>query len=306
LSAERQTFSKDWEQFSIIRTDAHKQITEHAHTNIETEYLLIVTQTCDLVESDLNKEPFFEVIPLNPTNKKTIDSNVGSTKSTRLLQIEITLKQESVIYELNMHQRFWVNHGVLARIVLIDSIPYEDKHETRSLIKQWFINRYTRAAKPDQFDKYFSINTTYKYNMHQYEENKQKVKIPNINAKLSHITKMMKPAKALAYVLDQMTYVNNIYIMIDPYSEIEEGEDYYINLLITSPAREHSEGIIIWKERDKPNLIELFKETKGIILDNTPQYESDSEVTLGDLKKYIRYNYDFLSYKSVDHVNPDK
>lgn len=62
--------SNGWRQFCIVRPNDHESLCKLAHVLLnENDLLLVITQTCDLVNT-VEKEPFFEVVCLHPLKQE--------------------------------------------------------------------------------------------------------------------------------------------------------------------------------------------------------------------------------------------
>lgn len=121
-----------------------------APTKVEPEdWLVVVSQTCDVVAKDLDQEPFVEVLHCRPIPK--LRPQFKELHSTRRLDFRPN-RQAHADLALNAHavaDRYFLPRNVL-RNHAPDSARRLDSIATKRILA-WFSLRYGRPAWPDAF-----------------------------------------------------------------------------------------------------------------------------------------------------------
>lgn len=126
-----------WEQGSLAALSA---------LGIEEDLDIVfiaVTQTCDLANSSLEKEPEVEFVQAQIVTEK--NPNFENLKNSRCLQVYSHEK----IYEINLRKRYFFAREILKNIRPIGRL---DEKSLRSL-QDFMARRYRRPAYADEFNK---------------------------------------------------------------------------------------------------------------------------------------------------------
>lgn len=114
---------------------------------IESESILIViTQDCDVVQPDFEKEPHVEVLLARPVTG-TPDGNCLYGKNPRLIQFRVGERY----FEVSCHNRARTNRRVLASCRPCEVHSLDE--DSILMLRQWLAKRYTRPAFPDQLNR---------------------------------------------------------------------------------------------------------------------------------------------------------
>lgn len=271
MAGERNTFIENgWRQFCILCPNAHGSLLEHAHIAVEDkDLLLVVTQTCDLV-NDISTEPFFEVACLHPLDRAPTNEYLHGRNSRRL-ELTLEIQGAKQHYYMQAHERFFVRHSILKEkeIVPYDSIQDEN---TKNLLIKWLIGRYSRPAFPDTFDQ-----------------------------------RWKRREKQIKKIIKQLELVQDIYIRLDPFNELAEDQAYEITVLLLMD-NENFDNPTIYKKYDnlRKKLEDEFVQCSGIKVESV-DLESNVVVTIKTLQEYARWDYSYLSYREpVRHDFPCK
>ena len=182
-----------WRQFCIVRPGDHPVLCKFAHVPVNAQdFLLIVTQTCDLV-NNIEKEPYFEVACMRPLDRAP-SSEYMHGKNSRRLEMTVPIHGADQNYFILPHERFFVPHEVLKNIRPYATISDEKTHD---LLIKWITSRYNRAAFPDAFDR-----------------------------------RWKKRKKQIEAIIKQLVLVQDIYICLEPFFEIKKGEYEVVILLL--------------------------------------------------------------------------
>ena len=249
-----------WRQFSIIRPSGHRyicQYAKHITINANNDLLLIITQTCDLV-SDVDKEPFFEVVLLRPLDRPP-GNEFQHGKNARRLELTLEIEGNSQHYFIMPHERFFVRHERIKNIRPYEAI--QDKTTTDLLIK-WLTNRYSRTAFPDAFDRRWKTRK-----------------------------------KQIEGIIKQLLLVQDIYIKLVQFGELIEGEEYEVEILLLMDAKYFDSPETYEKyDRLRKRLEDQFIQCDGINVESI-DLASNAQKTIGEIQGYARWDYSYLSYR---------
>lgn len=112
----------------------------------EEAVFLILTQDCDLVESDLEKEPYVELLLIKPRSAPP-DGTFAHGRNPRILDFAIG----EITYRASCHERFRIDRKILAGCA--PSPAFQVTVALRDCVTDWIAKRYTRAAFPDEFNQ---------------------------------------------------------------------------------------------------------------------------------------------------------
>ncbi len=221
---------------------------------------LVLNQTCDCINSDFQKEPYLELLPLEKLAGKP-DPNLQNGKNPRQIHFQI---QEN-------GQDIWVN-AVIAEIFLFDRSGHASlvfllgltlsKSALEDLIL-WRAQRYLRPAFPDSFENAFR---------------------PLAKDFGKEIAKCEGD-------------IGSLLISVLPFEELKDEERYEIQLhfMVTPSVMRQTESIKALKSLSE-NIQKLFEESVWFdapICTVTPL----SEMNLWDARKFIDFSrYDYLSF----------
>jgi|WetSurSiteA1Bulk_404760.scaffolds.fasta_scaffold00219_13 hypothetical protein len=262
-----------WRQGCLIQPNNAQQIIESSIDYYNKgaspdTWLVILTQDCDLVRNT-DVEPFVELLALQTLSNKP--SNPMKGQSARTLHLTFKIDNQIYWFECCIHDRFRIKKNALCGAGCNTKLVFQE-NELR-LLRQWLARRYTRAAFPDNFEKYLAST-------------KDPVK------------KLFKSAAA--------KLISTVYIAIDN-EEAGMDEDYVIHVILTVLAEDFEEdekraSIDEFEER----FITVFSNRPHIRFalkypDDSASYDvrvlSEEDVTLSILRNYKRFDAD---YRSVD------
>ncbi|MFK0329695.1 hypothetical protein ACIQUB_01065 [Rhizobium sp. NPDC090275] len=119
----------------------------------DDKLVVVVTQSCTVVSSDLAKDPYVEVMVLERSSeayKATTDHARG--KNMRKLTIPLTENGEQAAFVVNINARRFID-----RALLLDTAPDGPAGtvETGETIGRWLGYSYSRAALPNNLVSFF-------------------------------------------------------------------------------------------------------------------------------------------------------
>ena len=179
-----------WVQGALLEPSATRNyITEEDVS--ETDVLIVISQSCDIVCVSYDVEPFVELHVGHSIGE--IDGNNAFGKSPRVLDFQTTVNGGDRKLRILDRERKRVPRQVLERAVPIGVMPEADVR----MVSRWTANRYTRPALPDAF-------------------NARRAKAKDAITKLAS-----RDAKD----------VTGFYIALNTFDELSEGTDYELALL---------------------------------------------------------------------------
>lgn len=250
-----------WQQGILLTPDTHPELTQRAHYKIgENDLLLIVSQTCDLVQGDFEKEPYFEVLCLHPLERPP-DGNFLNGKNNRRIEFSSALpgNPHEHWYALPF-ERHLVNRNLLLNIEAPDR-RLEAQH--CKMILRWLSLRYTRTAFPEAF-------------VARINEGRNR-------RDLARIMRELNPD------------VSNIFVQIEPFEELDAQANYRMHVILVMDAvhfddpQRHARC-----ERHREALEALLAQCRGIEIGEV-DLESTASVTIEELKAYREWDYSYLS-----------
>lgn len=120
----------------------------------ENHWIVVVSQTCDVVQAKLENEPLVEVLHCTPVPE--LRPEFQGRKSTRRLDFRPNKEGHAGVV-LSAHAI--ADRYVVPRKLFADHEPDPDRRLSDSAIsniQQWYALRYTRPAWPDAFNERFN------------------------------------------------------------------------------------------------------------------------------------------------------
>jgi hypothetical protein len=224
---------------------------------------LVLTQTCDCINPDFEKEPYLELLPLLPreTKKGKPDPDFENGINPREIHFWITLKGErkcvvSRIKDIQLIKR----HGIEA---LRFSEGIGISREEIDDIIEWRAARYSRTAFPEAFETAFRA----------IKEGFNEIIIRNESA------------------------IESLLIQISPFEEIYEGDCYEIQLhLMVTPSVMGKPEMIETLKRSAKEIETLFATCDAFTSTECAVTNLD-EMSLWKARKLLDFSrYDYLSF----------
>jgi len=142
---------RGWRQGSVlIPTNLDPEIRDGLSLH-EDSLLFVLTQDCDLVQPDFEKEPYVELLEIRPVT--TVDGNYEHGRNARKLDFFLG---ESA-YRASCHDRHRLNRAILANIEPSGYHPVE--RTLCDMVADWIAKRYARPAFPDAFNRRLASET---------------------------------------------------------------------------------------------------------------------------------------------------
>lgn len=140
---------KGWAQGAVIAPEAARALVFRVPMVVEDDAVLVViSQSCDVVQPSLEKEPWVEV--LKARCAQATDGNFAHGKHPRTVQFEL----EGVRYEASCHDRSVFPREELAKI---EPDKRRLTEHTIAMLADWISKRYVRPAFPDELNRRIDV-----------------------------------------------------------------------------------------------------------------------------------------------------
>lgn len=225
---------------------------------------LVLSQTCDCINPDFDKEPYLELLPLTKVSKKP-DSRLKNGKNPRQIHFQLQENGEDVWVSARIADIFqferagqadlpFAEHCTLTKAALADLI-------------EWRAQRYVRTAFPDGFETAFrSLAGDFGKIMAEHE-----------------------------------SAIDSLLISISPFGEIEEGDcyDIQLHLMVTPTVMGQPETIRSLQKSAKD--IETLFATCGVFAATKCAVSNLGKMTLWEARGLLDFSrYDYLSFGKED------
>lgn len=252
-----------WRQGSIVRQEDLAQILGSSVEDEADLVAIVASQSCDIANNNYVSDPLIELSIGRIIEKP--NGNLTFNKNPRALHVQLQECAESldvsndIFLELKAFEKATVDKNALAGLV-----PDSDRVLVNKQLDgyvSWLAARYSRPALPTEFN--------------------------NRMADADPKDKRKKKAKAVN------EHLSGIYVEIIPDEEISQDENYRVNLL----------GLVSADfDGDKSKVetsIEAFAEImRKAGMEVNPVVRKEDQVSVALIKRFKRFYYDDLSYKS--------
>jgi hypothetical protein len=114
----------------------------------DSDWLIVTSHDCDIVNGRLEKEPFVEVLRATVVQQKKPDNQQVWGRNPREMQFAVDdANGGTVVLSTKVHERWSV-----PRELLVSEAPRCVLDDKRRVIAEWLAKRYIRAAFPTAFD----------------------------------------------------------------------------------------------------------------------------------------------------------
>lgn len=234
----------------------------------ETDWLIVTSHDCDVVNGKLEKEPVVEVLRAAIVQQKKPDKLQEWGRNPREMQLEANNGADGkVVLSVKVHERWSVPREWLeeeAPRQVLDDKP-------RRLIAEWLAKRYIRAAFPSAFDRRW-------------------------RPKMKDWTTLLEK---------HSQWVQGVYLRLSTLAELDEGQPYQIDLIVAVPASATKNTAWSAKKLELETLVERFWKQfhPGIECDGV-EVHSTGNLTLAEIELYQRFDADWVSFADDSPMMP--
>lgn len=265
--------AEGWLQGSLVSLEHTKIMTAHFDVLREDILLVVASQSCDIANCD-EKDIEFSIAE----RIDKLDGNLAFNKNPRILHIPAYIKEHDATVS-EIYLKLVASEKVCISKEELLSLNVHKPCKSMSLKKDilnnyvdWLAARYKRPALPSEFDR-----------------------------RVDQAWERKKREKAFVKLSE---YIKGIYVEISPFGEIEEDDEYSINLLVLIVDEAKGDEAIFRGIKSLINdYINAMKTVK--INTTTSKIEIESLVSLGSFNRYKRVNFDRLSYRNNHPLPPE-
>jgi hypothetical protein len=260
-----------WRQGAVLAANLAAEARKLAPTGVlfaESDWLVVTSHDCDVVNGKLEKEPVIEVLRAAVVQQKKPDNQQVWGRNPREMQLAADDGAGgSVVLSVKVHERWTMPREML----MLEGPRTVLDSKTRRLIAEWLAKRYIRAAFPTAFD-----------------------------------ARWRRSMKEWTQLLEQQSqWVQGVYLMLNTHDELASETAYRIDLLIAAPTSVTKDAAWIKKKSELEGLVETFwkRFAPGIVLDGVAVI-STSKLTLADIEPYQRFDADWVSFADDSAMTP--
>ncbi|MEL6195538.1 MAG: type II toxin-antitoxin system VapC family toxin [Myxococcota bacterium] len=125
-----------WRQGAILDVELAKSACKHAPATVtigDSDWLIVTSHDCDVVNFSLDKEPVVEVMRARVLAAKKVDKQQSSGRNPRTMQLAVADGNEPVVLSLSVHDRWFIPRAALLREKPARYLPDRE----RRLIAEW-------------------------------------------------------------------------------------------------------------------------------------------------------------------------
>ena len=260
-----------WRQGLVIKQADTKRILNLSGHPLEDEIILIVaSQSCDIANNNIESDPYIELSLSRPIDK--LQGNLTHNKNARTLHTSLRTYTETAAIETVQHIALKAYEKLLIPKEHFKNISPDQNtllsSESLEGYIAWLISRYARPALPTEFNRRLST--------------------ADPKDKLRDKAKKINP------------YLSGIYVDIYPDTEIEQDNNYHVNLLgLVSPS--FSGNINELKKS-----LELYADImRQADMNVDVAVKKEDEISVAAFKRFKRFYYDDLSFRNSTEYPPE-
>lgn len=260
-----------WRQGAVLGPNLTMEARGHAPGGIdvaESDWLIVTSHHCDVVNPKLEKEPTVELLRATVAQKGKPDRQQAWGRNPREIQLEVELSgSQSVVLSMRVHDRWSIPRALLMtegpRYVLPDKSP--------RIIAEWLAKRYIRAAFPTAFDKRW-------------------------RHKMKDWTSILE---------NEHQWMQGVYLRVSPNTELDDDRPYKVALIIAPPATATKDPMWPRKRVDLESRVEQFWDQFRPRIDcKVVRVIPTSKLTLAEIDKYQRFDADWVSFADDSPATP--
>jgi hypothetical protein len=264
--AARRIHAQHWRQGRLLPVTRHAEVARHLSLAplADDDAVIVISQSCDLVNDDLIEEPFAEILLAHPL-PGSADGNYMYLRNPRRLHFHLQIDGQRRAYTAWIWDRYRLPREFLAQWRPDDTRGLLDQDEQNVLVS-WLAARYERTALPDELQRRFK-------------------------SRKDQIKKSAKPLKEVSALFLECSD-----------QEFSADEVYRLRVKLVMPKKYYDQPDRRQAvEQMKMRLAAVLEQCPGIVLEEEPELVSELDFSLHDARILRRWtDFDYLSYQ--DHA----
>lgn len=234
-------------------------------SNFEDEnYVFVISHDCDIT-AEADKEPDIEVLKVQILDEGEQDPNLIYGKSPREIDLPVFINGIQKYLKLSQLTKTKISKQHNQNVIADDSLMIEDKGV--KLLRSWLSSRYKRHSFPENLAQ----------------------RLSRLQNKIESRCKSQTKANGIIA----------LFINVDPNElELEDGEPYEIDIAIVYEieivqASENAQALKI----DIEKCLEQIETQYPNSIIGKVSIRSDSEFTFKDMRSYVEWRFEHLSFR---------
>lgn len=251
-----------FKQGSIIKVD---DLCSNDQSKLEgEEYAFVISHDCDIT-AEWEKEPEIEVLKVQILDEGEQDPNLVYGKSPREIDLPVLINGNQKYLKLSQLTKTKISKKYNQHIVADDSLVITDKGI--KLLRSWLSSRYKRHSFPESL--------------------------------ANRLSKLQNKIESRCKSQTKANGIIALFINVDPSEEeLEDGIPYEIDIAIVyeseiAGAEENAQALKVEIEKCLQQIETQFPDS---IIGNA-DVKSDSEFTFKDMRSYVEWRFEHLSFR---------
>lgn len=251
-----------FKQGSIIKVD---DLCSNDQSKLEgEEYAFVISHDCDIT-AEWEKEPEIEVLKVQILDEGEQDPNLVYGKSPREIDLPVLINGNQKYLKLSQLTKTKISKKYNQHIVADDSLVITDKGI--KLLRSWLSSRYKRHSFPESL--------------------------------ANRLSKLQNKIESRCKSQTKANGIIALFINVDPSEEeLEDGIPYEIDIAIVyeseiAGAEENAQALKVEIEKCLQQIKTQFPDS---IIGNA-DVKSDSEFTFKDMRSYVEWRFEHLSFR---------
>lgn len=265
--AAQQIHAQHWRQGRLLPVASHEEVTQQLSLPplADDDAVIVISQSCDLVNGDFTDEPFAEILLAHPL-PGSANSTYMYLRNPRRLHFHLQIDGQRCAYTAWIWDRYRLPRQFFAEW------PPDDKRlldqDELDVLVSWLAARYERTALPDELQR--------------------RLKSPKVQDKLKKAIKPLKEVSALFVECSDQ--------------ELSADEVYRLRVKLVMPKKYYDQPDRRQAaEQLKVRLVAALEQCPGVVLEEEPELLSELEFSLHDARILRRWtDFDYVSYQ--DHA----
>lgn len=260
-----------WRQGSVLGPNLAAEARSLAPTAVvcsESDWLIVTSHDCDVVNSTLDKEPFVEVLRAVVVPQEKPDKLAVWGRNPREMQFAADVGEgRSVVLRVKVHERWSVR-----RELLVSEAPHRLLDaKTKRLVAEWLAKRYIRAAFPSAFDARW-------------------------RSKMNAWTRILER---------ESPWMQGVFLRLSTQDELDDARPYKLHVIVAAPAAATTDPAWLAKKPQLESMVEKFwtQFSPGIDCVGVEVIATD-KLTLAEIEPYQRLDADWVSFADDTPATP--
>lgn len=250
-----------WRQGAVLGSGLAASVRQHAPPGIPakvSDWLIVTSHDCDLLNGSLEKEPVVEVLRADVDRNKS-NARAEGGRNPRLLALTIPEGGEQLVLSCRVHERWTFPRELLLTEGPARRLP----PKLPRLVAEWLAKRYIRAAFPTAFDRRW-------------------------RGQQNEWISLLKRHSA---------WIQGVYLRLNTLAELEDSRPYRCHFFLATPAKLRQDPSWPAKKNTMDDEVSRFwNQFSPMVVCDGVEVRATDELTLADIEVYQRFDADWISF----------